>query len=386
MKKGLPLGGVTVLDVSRVLSGPYCTFLLAQLGAQVIKIELPGTGDDSRDFGPSVDGISGYFASVNRGKESISLNLKVAEDREIFEALLQRADVLVENFRPKVMDRLGYGWQSVHERYPRIIYGSISGFGKSGSANDAPAYDIVIQALSGIMSVTGKHVGDYNRVGVSIADLSSGLFLTIGILSSLVKREKTGRGDIIDIAMLDSVLSLMEYPIMRYAFSGVSPGPIGTYRPAIPPPFGLFKTRDRMIVIAAGNNRLFQELCHALEMDPSFIEQYADPEARKDHEQAITSQVETVLSERDADVWIEILTRHRIPCAVINDIAGALSLPSVNRRRLLDHQKGADGNPYFLMCSPIQFPLNNQTADCGPPPALDEHRQKILAMIQSKES
>ncbi|HEY6231062.1 MAG TPA: CoA transferase [Pyrinomonadaceae bacterium] len=377
----LPLRGITILDVSRVLSGPYCTFLLAQLGAHVIKVELPETGDDSRQFGPSINGVSGYFASLNRGKESIALDLKAADDRQIFEALLSRADVLVENFRPQVMDRLGYGWQSVHERYPRLIYGSISGFGKQNSDNVEPAYDIIIQALSGIMSVTGKEKGDYNRVGVSIADLSSGLFLTIGILASLHKRETTGTGDIVDVAMLDSVLSLMEYPVMRYSVDGVSPGPIGSYRPAIPAPFGLFKTRDRVIVIAAGNQRLFRRLCEALPLDASFVERYDDPEVRKDNEQEITRHIESVLQLRDASEWIEVLKANGIPCAAVNDVADAVSLPTVKDGRLLDRQ-GIEP-PFFLVSSPIRFPLDEQERACGKPPLLDEHREKILDMISS---
>lgn len=384
--EGLPLAGVTVLDVSRVLSGPYCTFLLAQLGARVIKVELPDTGDDSRDFGPFIDGVSGYFASVNRGKASIALNLKDPGDREIFEALLQRADVLVENFRPKVMDRLGYGWDAVRQRCPRLVYGSISGFGKSNGDHDAPAYDLIIQALSGIMSLTGKAAGDQNRVGVSIADLSSGLFLSIGILAALLQRERTGLGEVVDIAMLDSVLSLMEYPVMRYATSGVSPGPMGTYRPAVPPPFGMFKTRDRTMVIAAGNDRLFAALCQALPMGESFLRRYADPEVRKDSERAITEELEQVLAAGDAASWVETLSGRGVPCAVIHDVAAAVSLPSVLDRRLLDRQD-VDGEPgYFLMSSPVRFPLKNQPESCGKAPGLDENRSEILSMARGDRS
>lgn len=382
----LPLEGVTVLDVSRVLSGPYCTFLLAQLGARVIKVELPGSGDDSRGFGPAVGGVSGYFASVNRGKESICLDLKAAEDREIFEALLERADVLIENFRPGVMDRLGYGWDEVHRRHPRILYGSISGFGKAQADGDAPAYDIIIQAMSGIMSLTGKHAGDHNRVGVSIADLSSGLFLAIGILAGLVQRQRTGAGDVIDIAMLDSVLSLMEYPVMRYAVSGVPPGPVGTYRPAIPPPFGMFRARDRMMVIAAGNDRLFAAVCRALPLGAPFRERYADAEVRKGQEHEIAREMESVLAQGDAAEWVAILRQHGVPCAVINDVADAVALPSVDRRGLLDPQPDGDGRPWFLMSSPVRFPRRQAPASCGRPPGLDEHRDQILDFIRGKDS
>jgi len=374
----LPLTGVTILDVSRVLSGPYCTFLLAQLGARVIKVELPGKGDDSRQFGPLINGVSGYFASLNRGKESICLDLKADADRETFEMLLESADVLVENFRPQVMDRLGYGWELLHARYPRLIYGSISGFGKQNVDNSEPAYDIIIQALSGIMSVTGKGKGDYNRVGVSIADLSSGLFLAIGILASLHKRQTTGQGEIIDIAMLDSVLSLMEYPVMRYSTSGSSPGPIGTYRPAIPPPFGLFKTRSEVIVIAAGNDRLFQRLCDALPLSHSFIERYLDPEVRKDSETAITLEIEAILQQRDASEWISLLKSQGIPCAVVNDVAAAVSLPTVKNGGLLHRPEPESDFPFPLVSSPIRFPLDDQVRDPGGPPRLDEHREKIL--------
>ena len=379
---GLPLEGVLVLDVSRVLSGPYSTFLLAQLGARVIKVELPEVGDDARGFGPFVDGVSGYFASVNRGKESIALDLKATGDREIFEALLARADVLVENFRPQVMDRLGYGWHAVRRKYARLIYGSVSGFGKSDSPGDMPAYDIIIQALSGIMSVTGKRKGDFNRVGVSIGDLSSGLFLTIGILACLIRRQRTGAGDVIDIAMLDSVLSLMEYPVMRHAVDGVPPGPIGTYRPAIPPPFGLYQARDRTIVIAAGNDRLFEAVCRALPLGPEFRRIYADAEVRKDNEDVIARKMNETLSGVDAAKWIDILRANGVPCALVNDVGDAVALAGATGRRILEDRISPAGRPYFLANSPVQFPFASRREDCGTIPGFDEHRQQILAMIR----
>ena len=258
-----PLSGVTVIDLTRVLAGPYCTLVLADLGARVIKVETPGGGDDSRTFGPFIEGKSAYFMSINRGKESISLNLKEDGDRAVFEDLLAGADVVVENFRAGTMERLGYGWEALHARFPRLIYAACSGFGHTGPYAGRPAYDVVVQAMGGIMSLTGQPGGPPARVGSSVGDIVAGLFTAIGINGALYRRTTTGEGMKLDVSMLDCQVAILENALARYFASGEVPGPLGTRHPSIAP-FQAYATADGHVVISAGNDALFATLCAAL--------------------------------------------------------------------------------------------------------------------------
>ena len=252
-----PLTGITVIDLTRVLAGPYCTMVLADLGARVIKVEPPERGDDARHIGPFLDRDDGdggdggdggrksaYFMSLNRGKQSIALDLKAEADRGIFDALLARADVLVENYRPGVMDKLGYGWAALHQRHPRLIYAAASGFGQTGPYARRAAYDMVVQAMGGIMSVTGHPGGPPTRVGSSIGDITAGLFTAIGVNAALYHRERTGRGTMIDVAMLDGQIAILENAIARYQATGTAPGPLGARHPSITP-FAAFRAWTR---------------------------------------------------------------------------------------------------------------------------------------------
>ena len=222
-----PLSGITVIDLTRVLAGPYCTMVLADLGARVIKVEQPGSGDDSRAFGPFVKGASAYFASLNRGKESIALDLKDPADREIFGKLLERADVVVENFRPGTMEKLGFGYDALHEKYPRLIYAAASGFGHTGPYSKRAAYDMVVQGMGGVMSVTGHEGQAPVRVGTAIGDITAGLFTAIGVNAALLHRAASGEAIKVDVAMLDSQVAILENAIARYAATGEIPGPLG---------------------------------------------------------------------------------------------------------------------------------------------------------------
>src|SRR5579859_5959806 len=258
-----PLSGITIIDLSRILAGPYCTLLMAELGALVIKVEAPQSGDDARQYGPFKGGKSTYFASVNRGKESIVLDLKAQADREIFERLLDKGDALVENFRPGTMEKLGYGWETLHKRYPRLIYAAASGFGHTGPYSHYPSYDMVVQGLGGIMSITGIPDGPLVRIGTSVGDLAGGLYTTIALNAALLHREKTGEATKVDVALFDCQLALLENAIMRYTTSGEIPGPMGARHPSITP-FEAFTTKDGNIIIAAGNDGLFAKLAEAL--------------------------------------------------------------------------------------------------------------------------
>src|SRR6202166_3329524 len=258
-----PLSGITVVDLSRILAGPYCTLLMAELGARIIKVEPPEKGDDARHYGPFLAGKSSYFMSVNRGKESIALDLKNAADKRIFAKLLERADVLVENFRPGTMEKLGYGWETLHPRYPRLIYAAASGFGHSGPFSHYPAYDMVVQGLGGIMSITGHPGQPPVRIGMSIGDIGAGLYAAVAVNAALLHRERTGEATKVDIAMFDCQLALLENAIMRYTTSGECPQTMGARHPSIMSLEAL-STADGDMIIAAGNDVLYSKLCEAL--------------------------------------------------------------------------------------------------------------------------
>ena len=256
---------------------------MAEMGARVIKVEPPKGGDDARAYGPFVNGKSTYFASVNRGKESIALDLKADADRKIFEKLLEKADVIVENFRPGTMEKLGYGWDTLHKKYPKLIYASASGFGHTGPNSKDPAYDMVVQGMGGIMSITGNEGQPPARVGMSIGDIGAGLFTAVAVNAALVHRLKTGESTKVDIAMFDCQLALLENAIMRYTVEGEIPGPLGARHPTITP-FQAFATADGAIIIAAGNDGLFVKICEALGRSrhgdrPGLQDQRAAPEA-----------------------------------------------------------------------------------------------------------
>ena len=266
MKNNGPLSGLLVLDLTRVLVGPYCTMILSDLGARVIKVEAPEVGDDSRSFGPFVEDQSAYFMSLNRNKESIALNLKNEKDKKIFEKILPKADILIENFKPGTLSKWGYGWDNLKDKYPKLIYASASGFGQTGPLKGLPAYDMVVQGMGGLMSVTGQPDSEPTRVGTSIGDITAGLFTAIGINAALYDRQKTGKGMYIDVAMLDCQIAILENAVARYLTKGEIPKPMGSRHPSISP-FEAFKTKDSYIIIAAGNDKLFEGMCKVFDLN-----------------------------------------------------------------------------------------------------------------------
>src|SRR5690242_19684976 len=302
-----PLSGITIVDLSRILAGPYCTLLLAELGARVIKVEPPRQGDDARHYGPFKNGKSTYFASVNRGKESIALDLKSPDGRDIFERLLDKADALVENFRPGTMEKLGYGWDGLHRRYPRLIYAAASGFGHTGPYSHYPSYDMVVQGLGGIMSITGVPDGPLVRVGTSIGDLAGGLYTAVALNAALLHRERTGEATKVDVALFDCQLALLENAIMRYTTTGEIPGPMGARHPSITP-FEAFHTADGYLIIAAGNDGLFVKLARALNRaDLADNPLFKTNDLRNRHEEALRTELEGVLRGEGTDHWIAVL-------------------------------------------------------------------------------
>jgi CoA:oxalate CoA-transferase len=373
-----PLSGITVVDLSRILAGPYCTFLMSELGARIIKVEPPGKGDDAREYGPFVKGKSTYFASINRGKESIALDLKAAGDKRIFEALLARADVVVENFRPGTMEKLGYGWESLHSRYPRLIYASASGFGHTGPYSTHPAYDMVVQGLGGIMSITGHPGQPPVRIGMSIGDIGAGLYTTVAVNAALLHREKTGEATKVDIAMFDCQLALLENAIMRYTVTGEVPGPLGARHPSITP-FEAFSTKDGAMIVAAGNDGLYLKLCDALgRADLAASPEYKTNDLRNRNQAKLKLEIERELKQQPTASWIERLGRAGIPCGPINNVAQALQHPQVAARNMLVTVEDPTAGTLKLAGNPLKLSAFADPPTRPPAPELDADRAKLL--------
>jgi CoA:oxalate CoA-transferase len=373
-----PLSGITIIDLSRILAGPYTTLLLAELGARVIKVEPPGQGDDARQYGPFRNGKSAYFVSVNRGKESIALDLKSPAGREIFERLLDKADALVENFRPGTMEKLGYGWDSLHRRYPRLVYAAASGFGHSGPYSHYPAYDMVVQGLGGIMSITGHPGMPLTRVGTSVGDLAGGLYTAVALNAALLHRERTGEATKIDVALFDCQLALLENAIMRYTATGEIPGPMGARHPSITP-FEAFATRDGSIIIAAGNDGLFVKLAHALERaDLADNPRFKTNPLRNEHQEALKAEIESVLRSEDTDHWITVLEAAGVPCGPVNNVAQALAHPQTTARNMLVSVDDPVAGTLRLAGNPMKLSAFADPSTRPSAPDLDADRDKIL--------
>jgi len=376
-----PLSGITVIDLSRILAGPYCTFLMAEMGARVIKVEPPKGGDDARAYGPFVNGKSTYFASINRGKESIALDLKNDEHRAIFEKLLEKADVVVENFRPGTMEKLGYGWETLHPKYPKLIYASASGFGHTGPNSKDPAYDMVMQGMGGIMSITGNEGQPPSRVGMSIGDIGAGLYTAVAVNAALVHRTKTGESTKVDIVMFDCQLALLENEIMRYTVEGEIPGPLGARHPTITP-FQAFKTADGAIIIAAGNDSLFVKMCGALGLEGlASSPDYKSNALRQKHHKQLELAIESVLKGRPTAHWIEVVSKAGVPCGPINNIEQAIAHPQVAARNMLVEVPDGSGGTLKLAGNPLKMSAFADPTTRRAAPDLDADRAAILSYI-----
>jgi len=372
-----PLKGLLVLDLTRVLVGPYCTMVLSDLGARVIKVEAPEVGDDSRKFGPFVEDQSAYFMSLNRGKESIALNLKNEDDKKIFERILEKADILVENFKPGTLERWGYGWNDLKDKYPKLIYASASGFGQTGPMKGLPAYDMVVQGMGGLMSVTGQPDSEPTRVGTSIGDITAGLFTAIGINAALYDRQKTGRGMQIDVSMLDCQIAILENAIARYLSKGEIPKPMGSRHPSIAP-FEAFKTKNSYIIIAAGNDKLFEGMCLTLGCDCYKLDRFKDNQSRTNNIDELKKIIEAKLLHKTTEEWVALFTEKKIPCGPINNIKEAVDNPQIQFRNMIvsaNHDK--IGN-FKMAGNPIKMSPYKDETTRGDIPNLDQHRDKIL--------
>ena len=373
-----PLKNLLVVDLTRVLVGPYCTMILSDLGARVIKVEAPETGDDSRKFGPFIEDYSAYFMSLNRGKESIALNLKDEKDKKIFEKILAKADILVENFKPGTLEKWGLGWKQVSQKYPKLIYASASGFGQTGPLKELPAYDMVVQGMGGLMSVTGHPNSDPTRVGTSIGDITAGLFTAIGINAALYDRQKTGKGMYIDVSMLDCQIAILENAIARYLSKNEIPKPMGSRHPSIAP-FEAFKTKDSHIIIAAGNDKLFENLCGALNLKQLISEEkYKTNSLRSENMDNLKKLLENKLINKTTKEWVNILEKLKIPCGPIYNIKDAVENPQVEARNMIVKAYHKVIGDFKLAGNPIKLSSYKDEKTRGDIPDLDEHRNKIL--------
>ncbi|RCG15590.1 CoA transferase [Streptomyces diacarni] len=378
--------GLRVLDLSRVLAGPYCTALLADLGADVVKVEPP-TGDDARHLGPFRDGESVYFAQLNRGKRSIVLDLKKADDHAALLRLAERADVLVENFRPGVTRRLGIDHATLRAANPRLVYASISGFGQTGPMREYPAYDLIVQAMSGLMAATGTPDGPPTRVGESVGDLMAGLFASWAVGAALFDRERTGRGRYVDVAMLDSLVSLQVTAMSLLTATGRLPGRIGNRHP-VSAPFDTYRTADGLVAVAVASDTGFARFAHLvgrpeLPADPRF----SDDTARARHIGEIREITESWSATLTTDDAVKQALDAGVPAAAIRDLAQAVDSEQIRDRGLI----GAFDHPVLgrtpFLRQPVRFgEVTAPDEDTAPSsPGLGEHAAQIMSQWLSEE-
>lgn len=371
-----------MLDLSRVLAGPFCTMNLADLGAEVIKIEIPGSGDDSRGYAPRIPNSadSGYYYSVNRGKQSVTLDLRPAEGAELFCQLTRHADVVVENFSPGTMERFNIGYERLRSANPRIIVCSISGFGQTGPMASAPAYDIVAQALGGTMSITGAPGGGPMRCGVSIGDLAAAMYGVVAILAALRARDQTGVGQHLDIAMLDCQVAWLEDALARFSATGHVPGPIGSRHPSITP-FQPFRASDGYFVAGCGNEAIWQRFCDAIgRVELSNDQRFATNADRT----ANHAELESILSHHFASntraYWLTRLQQAHVPCAPIATVDEVAANPHLQQRQMILRADHPDFDGLIVPGSPLKT-----TGDNGAPntraPALGEHTEQVLKRL-----
>jgi len=376
--RSAPLDHITVLDLSRVLSGPYCTMQLADMGARVIKIERPGAGDDTRAWGPPfVNGESAYFLSINRNKESVTLNFKHREGRRLLDALIARADVLVENFRPGTLDDLGLGYETLHARHPRLVYTSISGFGHTGPLRERAGYDAVLQGEAGIMSVTGPADGPGYKVGVAIADLAAGLFAAQGTLVALHERERNGEGQHVDIAMLDSVAALLTYQAGIYFTTGAPPQRLGNAHPTVAP-YETFRAADGDVVLAAGNDELWRRFCRVAGLDAAAADpRFATNSDRVRNYGALRPIVAEVFLRRTRAEWIALLNEAGIPAGPVRDLHEVLTDQQLLAREMVHTLPHAAAGAVQVLGTPVKLSTTPGAVRCAPP-ALGQHTDSVL--------
>ena len=381
-----PLDDIFVLDLSRILSGPFCTMMLGDMGATVVKVEPPPRGDDTRLWGPPfINGISTYFLSINRNKRSIGLNLKSPQGQEVLWKLVDRADVLVENFRPGVLDKLGFGYDAVSARNRRIIYASISGYGQTGPYRNRPGYDVVAQGESGVVDLTGEPDRQPVKVGASIADIVAGLYAYQGILLAMLARHRTNRGQRVDVALLDGLISTLTYQAESYFATGKSPTRLGTRHPSIVP-YETFETKDGFVNIGAANEKQWQNLCRALDFpDLAFDPRFNTMAGRISNYGELRAILDAELRKLTRAEASELLAKYELPVGPINTVAEVLEDPHVHAREMVKELTHPEYGPLRYLGIPVK--LSGTPGELqGPPPRFGEHNRNVLTELGYDQS
>ena len=374
------LEGVRILDLSRVMSGPFCTAMLADLGAEVIKIEMPGNGDDSRFFGPFVDGESAYFMLLNRGKKSLTLDLKSDEGKKILMSIVAECDVVVENFRPGVAQRLGLDYETLKSENPALIYASISGFGQGGPFADRPAYDLIVQAMSGLMHITGQRDGPPTAVGESVVDVCTGMFAAWGIMSALFARERTGKGRYLDVAMLDSMYSMMLTVAAMQLYTDKPPGRVGSRHP-VTYPVDVFETLDGHIAMVVTTDRTFGKLCGVIgRPDVADDPKYRTNADRNTNEAELKAAIEEWTSGQSSGAAVSALGEAGIPAGPVLSVGDVTESDHISHRKMVTHVDHPSLGKVPLVHQPVQFSDADREFQ-RPPPLLGEHTRELLASL-----
>lgn len=376
-----PLEGIRVVDLTRILAGPYCTMMLGDMGAEVIKIEHPKGGDDTRGWGPPfLNGVSTYFISINRNKKSLTLNLKDERGKELLRDLIRKGDVVVENFRPGTLDKLGFSWEEIHRLNPAVVFASLSGFGQTGPRKDEPGFDVVIQGEGGIMSITGEPDGPPSKFGASIADITAGMLAAQGILLSLYHREKTGVGQMVDVGMLDGQVALLTYHANNYFGTGKLPPRRGNKHPSITP-YETYECKDGYFNLGVGNDSLWRRFCDAMGLggikeDPKF----AVNKDRVDNRLELQEILDAFFAEKTVRETLETLRGAGIPCGPINNLEQVLSEPQILAREMVVDVDVPVAGPTKVTGVPIKL-SETPGAVRTPPPTLGQHTEEVLESV-----
>ena len=372
-----PLGGVKVIDLTRVLAGPFLTQLLGDLGAEILKIETPGHGDETRTFPPHLGDESHYFMALNRQKKSLVIDLRMPQGVELLRGLVAKADILVENFRPGVMQRLGVSYEALARINPRLIYCAVSGFGLTGPLRDTPSFDIVTQAMGGVLSLNGEAGGTPVKLGIPLGDMVGGIFGSVGVLSALHERHATGRGRLVDISLHDGMLGMLGYLAQRYFVSGSDPVPVGSGHPSVVP-YGSFPAKDGMVIIACLMEGFWGRLCKALER-PEWTDdaRYATGAERLRNRDEVNRMIGKITSTRTVVEWTRRLTEHDVPNAPVLGVGAALNHPHSVARDMVVTAEHPGVGPIRMVGRPIKVPGSHQPP-LQPPPQLGQHTREVL--------